>query len=227
MILIEINGETVQVPVSPEEIKLSQYIEWNKLRQVFIAAQGTGDKLAEIIAAGECLSRVIEMPNSLLEELTVGEFSIEEKEDTISKLFYLVDSAVIGYKIEPLAMDGYEFEYKGDRWVFPCYFDYNGKPWTSLKYGQYVEAKNAIKMYEEQKEKDKDGSLEFTSMLMIMASLCRPKSRFKMVDGKYQFIGEETLLEMRMISEGASFWEDISMQIGLSVNFFFRSLILN
>lgn len=227
MIRVEINGQEVGVPVTPEEIKLSQYIEWNKLRQVFIAAQNTGDRLAEIIAAGDCLKKVIEMPDSLLEELTVGDFSLEDKEDTISKLFSLVDSAVIGYKIEPLALEGYEFEYKGDKWVFPCYFDYHGRPWTSLKYGQYIEAKNAIKMYEEQKEKDKDGSLEFTSMLMIMASLCRPKSRFKMVDGKYQFIGEETLLEMRMIAEGASFWEDISMQIGLSVNFFFRSLILN
>lgn len=227
MLTIEINGTPLSVPVSPDEIKLSQYIEWNRLRQVFFASQNVGDKLGEIIAAGNCLSKVIEIPDDLLNEITVGDFTVEEREDTISKLFYLVDSSVVGFQIEPLALEGYEFEYKGEKWVFPCYFDYEGRPWTSLKYGQYIEAKNAIKMYEEQKEKDDTGALEFTSICMVMASLCRPKSRFKLVDGKYQFIGEESILEMRMLSEGASFWEDISMQIGLSVNFFFRSLILS
>lgn len=223
MIQIEINGHEISVPTDFSEIKLSQFIEYNKLRSVVINMQ---NEIPELRMKVEALNKILEIPEEVIDDMTIGDYDPESKESTITKLYAMVDSTMMSYIIPVYDFNGYQFEYKDQRWVFPCCFNPDGTYLSNLKYGQYVMAMEAMRKIDQMKEKDKTGAYEFTGMLMLLASLCMPITRFDLVDGKYEFKGDLSIMEMKRINDQVGYWDDVNAQIGLDVNFFFRSYVL-
>jgi hypothetical protein len=216
MIKIKIEDHEMQVPTDCSEIKLSSYIEFNIHHSKFIQAYNENiGKEYEASEAVKALAAVIEgFDEEVAMKLTVGDYIPSDKERTINSLLHLINSVITQYEVPELKESGYFFEYKGKKWVVPILRYYDGRINPNLKYGQYIEAMETIRVTNAGEVKTPND--EFSEYLRVLAAIVREEGCSR----------EETELSLRMLTDSnMQFFNDINMKVGLDVYFFLNGTI--
>lgn len=226
----------LEFPETPEEIKLSRYIDFDiafqkkqaweseqddkildmKYRLGYtrhvldILSEFTGCKDIDMVKTGSYEKHLLK----LLGIKKIADLDIDTTEETLYTLFANVWRVISSYKPSNHIGD-YEFEYKGEKYRIPTiYRDAITKKevFEDIPAGPAIEAMEVIRAWEDNINNDKTGSIRFTSVLKIVAIFSRK-------DGESFPTSQEGV--ERFISDRVVHFGDIDMKTALDIETFF------
>lgn len=214
MLKIEIQGKILEIPTSCKQIKLSSYIEFDMYHRKFVEAFNNGlHELAYKNAVDALKAVIVGFDEDLAKDLLFGEYSEKSRKDTIAGMLYLVYSTILSIEVTVPTEDGYFFDYKDKRYYVPMFKDYDGNINPKLKYGQYIEALETMRVCS---EKSDDPNVLFSQYLRILSASVSCVEK------------DCSAIELRKcVDQNAKHFSDIDMQTGLDVYFFLGITILN
>lgn len=217
MIELKIEDHILKVPTNCKEIRLDSYIEFNIHHNKFVEVynEGSGNEYAASEAV-KALACVIDgFDDELAMKLTIGHYKPADKTKTINELLYLVNSVITSYQIPKVTDElKYTFEYKGKNWVVPFMKDFSGRVNPDLKYGQYIEAMETMRICNIKEAKTPEDN--FTEYLRTLAAIVREEG----------YNREETVYTLRKLTDDQmTYFKDIDMEAGLDVYFFLNATI--
>lgn len=209
MIEVKINGKPCSVPTELSEISLSSYVEFQEHHKFFVDKYNEGFYDLAIQDGYKAVACVVDGFNQIdAEEISVGSYSKDSKEGTLLQLLYLINSVIVSYVPEPPTEIGYKFEYREKTWVVPMIKMYDGSFNPDLKFGQYIEAMETLRLCNSVGERTP--LVVFSELTRVIGATVR----------EYGYTREETLLSVRQSTEELSvFFEKIDMKTGLDVFF--------
>lgn len=209
MIQVKINGNACWVPTELSEISLSSYVEFQEYHKSFIDKYNGGFYDIAIQDGYKAVACVVEGFDKLdAEEIAIGSYSKDSKEGTLLQLLYLINSVITTYVPDPPKEGSYKFDYMGKTWVVPMIKMYDGSFNPDLKFGQYIEAMETLRMCHSVPERTPE--VIFSELTRVIGATVR----------EYGYTREETLLGCRQTTEELSvFFEKIDMKTGLDVFF--------
>lgn len=215
--VLEVCGIEFTIPDKIEEMKLSEYIEYNDIHSNIVNTYNESKDYTMVfpyfIDAIKVFNPTLNLDDLL--GLTLSDYEEKSIEEAIANTLVLINSVLYQYEAPNLMDKTYTFNYKGEIWKVPLMEYWSGESVPDLKYGQYIEVKSRINEFD--KKKDKDLSDMFTCYLGILGAIA--------VKDNEDF-PNMTAREYADKSRSQSlYFKDIDAKTGLDASFFLMFLL--
>ena len=186
-------------PEDVKEVKLSQYIDFITAYNKFINWLGDVPEeellersymlhylkhVAHILAEFTGSKDVLNFPVGNFEEHLLSmfgakdleEIDFEQSTDTLLTIFANIRGLIVNYEPRLFKEEECTFEYAGETWTFPSVYKdalTSEINFQSISTGEAIEIMEVIRAWDNNRAKDEDGSIHYTSLLKLLAICCR------------------------------------------------------
>lgn len=140
-------------------------------------------------------------------ELVDDEYSTASRFKVVDNLMNIMRANIVSYVPPDLKTRGYEFKYKDKEYKIPFIWNYDGKVSSDMPFSAYIEAMESLRNI----SYDDDGTIEFTAMCRLVASL--------VLIPEYET--KNDILEIRKtIDNNADYFQDLPAKTVMDIDFF-------